>query len=310
MGSALTPAARMGRGEPLVLLHELGLTWHSWGRCVEGLARRHEVWAPTLPGHWGGPELDGEATPTRLVDALERQLDNAGFGQVHVAGNGFGAWLATELARRGRADSVSLIGPLGLWHDDPTAARTITTEVVRRHAISPLLALADNHVAGELTRRAAMRSLTGRSAPALVDLCPETKRRTTITIAAPIHCTVLRQLLHSQEFHRGWEPAIDESAITTIITGERDRLMHRPARELIPDPRALAHHLPEHGHVPMLDDPDTIIRHITTGVAAASRLRAVHKHPRLPPGAATGTNRAAPASADPFSPAGRAPVCL
>lgn len=269
----------MGRGEPLVLLHELGLTWHSWGRCVEGLARRHDVWAPTLPGHWGGPAAVGAVTPTRLADAFERRLDDAGFDRVHLAGNGFGAWLATELARRGRAGSLSLIGPLGLWHEDPAAAESIRTELIRRHAVSPFLALARNHVAGAMTRRAAMRSLTGRSAPALLDLCTSTRQRAMITVEAPLHCAVLRQMLLSPEFARGWAPVIEES--TTVVTGEWDRLMHRPARELVPDPRVRAHHVPEHGHVPMLDDPDTIIRFIHAGVAAAPRLLTIDiaRHP-------------------------------
>ncbi|GAD82207.1 alpha/beta fold hydrolase [Nocardia asteroides NBRC 15531] len=269
MDVSVEPAAQGGRGEPLVLLHDLGLSWHSWGRCVEGLTRAYAVWAPTLPGHWGGPAFEGAAAPSTMTDAVERMLDDAGLARAHLVGNGFGAWIAAELARRGRAGSVTLVAPLGLWHDAPSVAESITHELARRHAVSPFLALVRNPVAGAMTRRAALRSLTGRSAPALLDLCPTTRSRALITTVAPTHCTVTRAILRSPEFAEGWRPEAGPSPVTTVVTGGQDRLMHRSARELFPDPHIRAYHRLEHGRVPMLDDPDPIIRYIDAGAAAA-----------------------------------------
>ncbi|MFF2083975.1 alpha/beta fold hydrolase [Nocardia sp. NPDC058176] len=267
MGVSVEAAVRLGRGEPLVLLHDLGLTWHSWGRCVEALARRYEVWAPTLPGHWGGPAFVGAVTPTTMADLVEGQLDEAGLTRVHLAGNGFGAWIAAELADRGRAESLSLIAPLGLWRDDPVTSESVRTELSRRASVSSFLAHVRHPVLGPITRRAAMRTLTGRSAPALLELCAATDHRASITAEAPSHCAILGEMVRSREFALGWYPRIDASSAITVLTGEWDNLVHRPARELVPDGIVRAHHVLEHGHVPMLDDPDTITAHIHTRIS-------------------------------------------
>ena len=41
---------REGAGEPLVLLHGLGLSWRSWKPVIPALAERHDVLALDLPG--------------------------------------------------------------------------------------------------------------------------------------------------------------------------------------------------------------------------------------------------------------------
>jgi pimeloyl-ACP methyl ester carboxylesterase len=42
-------------------------------------------------------------------------LDAVGLDQVHAAGFSIGGWTALELAKRGRARSVTAFGPAGLW---------------------------------------------------------------------------------------------------------------------------------------------------------------------------------------------------
>ena len=72
---------------------------------LPALERRFDVFAPTLPGHAGGPPL-GELGETVMVDAVERALDEAGIETAHVAGNSLGGFVALQLAARGRARSV------------------------------------------------------------------------------------------------------------------------------------------------------------------------------------------------------------
>jgi pimeloyl-ACP methyl ester carboxylesterase len=62
------------------------------------------VLAPTLPGHAGGPPLDGEVTDALIPDAIERAMDEAGFETAHIVGNSLGGYVALQLAARGRAD--------------------------------------------------------------------------------------------------------------------------------------------------------------------------------------------------------------
>ena len=43
-------------------------------------------------------------------------MARAGFDKAHIAGNSLGGWIALELARRGRAETVTAISPAGLQH--------------------------------------------------------------------------------------------------------------------------------------------------------------------------------------------------
>src|ERR671913_408092 len=99
----MTRAHRGGSGPPLVALHGFTDTWRTWELVLPALERRHEVLAPTLAGHAGGPPLTGAVDGDALLDAVERALDEAGFATAHVVGNSLGGYLALRLAARGRA---------------------------------------------------------------------------------------------------------------------------------------------------------------------------------------------------------------
>jgi pimeloyl-ACP methyl ester carboxylesterase len=121
-----TPAHRGGSGPPLVLLHGFLDTWRTWSLVLAHLERRHDVLAPTLPGHAGGPPVDGPFAPATLADAVERAMDAAGFATAHVAGNSLGGHVALQLAARGRARSVVAFAPAGGWAPgDPAVAETL-----------------------------------------------------------------------------------------------------------------------------------------------------------------------------------------
>jgi pimeloyl-ACP methyl ester carboxylesterase len=123
MTAGFTPAHRSGSGSPLVLLHGFTDTWRTWELVLPMLERRHDVLAPTLAGHKGGPPLSSEVTGTELADAVEAAMDEAGFETAHVAGNSLGGYLALELAARGRARSVVAFAPGGGWDDGDPAIR-------------------------------------------------------------------------------------------------------------------------------------------------------------------------------------------
>jgi pimeloyl-ACP methyl ester carboxylesterase len=75
----------------------------------------HEVLAPTLPGHAGGPPLPDRITQSTLPAAVERAMDEAGFETAHIVGNSLGGFVALQLAARGRARSVTAFAPTGGW---------------------------------------------------------------------------------------------------------------------------------------------------------------------------------------------------
>jgi pimeloyl-ACP methyl ester carboxylesterase len=110
-----TPSHRGGSGTPLVLLHGFMDTWRTWELVLPALERRHDVLAPTLPGHAGGPPLAGDLDAGLVVDAVEDALDEAGFATAHLVGNSLGGWIALQLAARGRAETVVARAPAGGW---------------------------------------------------------------------------------------------------------------------------------------------------------------------------------------------------
>jgi pimeloyl-ACP methyl ester carboxylesterase len=119
-----TSEHRGGEGPPLLLLHGFTDTWRTWELVLGALERRHDVLAPTLAGHAGGPSPGGELHAELLLDEVEAALDRAGWATAHVAGNSLGGYLALRLAERGRADSVVALAPAGGWarEDDFFAA--------------------------------------------------------------------------------------------------------------------------------------------------------------------------------------------
>ena len=124
-----TPSHRGGGGPPLVCLHGFLDTWRTWELVLGALERHHDVLAPTLPGHAGGPPLEGEVSDTLMADAIERAMDDAGFQTAHIVGNSLGGHVALQLAARGRARSVVAFAPAGGWAaDDDSLAQTLASQ--------------------------------------------------------------------------------------------------------------------------------------------------------------------------------------
>ena len=115
MAPQFTPSHRGGSGTPLVLIHGFVDTWRTWDLVLPELERHHDVLAPTLVGHAGGPPLDGEVTADLIPDQLEQAMDDAGFETAHIVGNSLGGYMALQLAARGRARSVVALAPGGGW---------------------------------------------------------------------------------------------------------------------------------------------------------------------------------------------------
>ena len=85
---------------------------------LPALERRFDVLAVDLPGHGHSEPVPAgvESTSEALADAVEREMLGAGFDSAHLAGNSLGGWISLELARRGRARTVTAISPAGLQH--------------------------------------------------------------------------------------------------------------------------------------------------------------------------------------------------
>jgi pimeloyl-ACP methyl ester carboxylesterase len=115
VAATFTTFHRGGSGSPLLLLHGFTDTWRTWELVLPTLEREHDVLAPTLAGHAGGPILNGHVSGDVLVDAVEAAMDDAGFETAHVVGNSLGGYVALQLAARGRARTVVALAPAGGW---------------------------------------------------------------------------------------------------------------------------------------------------------------------------------------------------
>jgi len=119
---------------PLVCLHGFMDTSRTWELVRPALERRHEVLAPTLPGHAGGPPLPPVLDDATLADAVEREMDDAGIGEALLVGNSLGGFVALQLAARGRARGVVAFAPAGGWARGDDAWRELLALQASMHA--------------------------------------------------------------------------------------------------------------------------------------------------------------------------------
>jgi pimeloyl-ACP methyl ester carboxylesterase len=188
--SVFTPFHRGGAGAPLVLLHGFTDTWRTWELVLPALARHHDVLAPTLAGHTGGPRLRGAVTHDGIADEIERAMDAAGFATAHVVGNSLGGYVALQLAARARAESVTAFAPAGGWtpgdpaFDEmirsfgpmqaqlqlaaPNAERIVATEAGRRRA-TELIVTNSTHIPGDLIAHQMVGIAGCQAAPEMID---------------------------------------------------------------------------------------------------------------------------------------------
>ena len=252
MSAGFTPAHRGGSGPPLVCLHGFTDTWRTWELVLPALERRHEVFAPTLPGHAGGPPLAGLGQ-TAAVDAVERLLDEAGIASAHLVGNSLGGYLALRLAERGRAESVVALAPGGGWAGEDAAVDqelaghfSTMQELVRRSAPD-----ADRIVATDDGRRSVTRFTTVSYAHIPAELLAHQLRG----VAA---CADVGPMLEAARVE-GWSLDAERIACPVrIVWGTEDVLLRWPAAAAR-HRRALPHVdwvvLDGVGHCPQLDVP-------------------------------------------------------
>lgn len=265
MENSIDPKRGDGKSA-LILLHGLGMSWRAWLPVIPLLRTEHNVQALTLAGHRGGPHpLPGRTGVAMLADAVERELDARGIERAHLAGNSLGAWVACELAQRGRACAVVAFSPPGAWRSFrdfynlalrlmagqqmlhlPPVRMAMHSPPMRRILLRPLLDHADKMSSQEASEMVSdllscvifydlIKSVYvgGRLRHLSIDhSCP-------VRIAWPIHD-------HTIPFHRYGKPFLEML----------------PHAELVP--------LPGVGHVPMYDNPALVAETILGVTTRAS----------------------------------------
>jgi len=251
---------RGGAGERLVLIHGFSGTRLMWEPVLEALERSHDVLAVNLAGHVGGPELaDRPVSVNALVDAVERDLDAAGVDSAHVVGNSLGAWIAFELATRGRARSVVALAPAGGWESGSRAERRLRTLFTRTYKLSTaVLPRVDSLMRRPRLRRLLLWQIVAHGERIRPAVAAQMVRD---SVACPVYFELMEAILRD-----GPPRAFDRVTCPVLLAwGTRDRVLPSPRysqrlRTLLPDADWIE--LPGLGHVPMSDDPELVARTI------------------------------------------------
>lgn len=244
--------------EPLVLLHALGMSPRVWDEVRPLLEPHHQIVALTTLGHRGGAAPSRRPVKVRdLVDEAERELDARGLERPHIAGNSLGGWMAIELARRGRARTVCALSPAGSW----TAGTAEQTTGVRRIRRSIRMARLGRALPMTLLMRlAVVRRLVLRDVAEHGDRL--SAAQTLEATRDLLGCTIAEDILPTDEEIAPLDPL--PCPITLAWSGD-DKLLplevNGPvARGRIPQARFVE--LAGVGHVPMIDDPESVARTI------------------------------------------------
>lgn len=268
-------ALHIGSGDPLLLLHGFMLSPHCWEQTATLLGAQCEVFAPALAGHWGGPEANGDTVDiAALADEVEHRLDEMGWRTCHIAGNSLGAWVGVELARRGRARTLTLIAPTGGWNVPSLTHLRVALKFLSLVPLARLGRRLAGFTAGNPFARRVALFVVAKNPSAV------SRRDATAAITAAINCAAMMPLIRGSL--RAPVPG-DLSELTTpvrLLLAEYDRFIpnrvyaQRFLKEL-PDSadRILVNRV---GHVPMLEAPDRIATLIAEHVyASRNKLRAV-----------------------------------
>jgi len=284
---------RGGSGEPLVLIHPLAGTWRAWLPIIPALEAEHDVLAVGLAGHYECPPLpQGVAVgPKAIFDAVERDMDAAGFATAHLVGGSIGGWAALELARRGRARSVVVIAPGGGWTRRGFLRLRVVSGLMR--GMGKLMLPA----AGPLLRPKLGRRLTFAAMMRHGERIPHSEAVGLLTamVRCPIYAALLRGIAREG-------PPTTFAGIDCPVLFAWPRDDHLlPAARYAPRLRALIPHarwgwLDGCGHVPAYDDPRQVATAILGFIARTAD--------RTGAAARGGTRfRSSARSADPMRPA-------
>ncbi|CCK31697.1 hydrolase [Streptomyces davaonensis JCM 4913] len=252
--------ARVGRGEPLLLLHGIGHHRQAWDPVLDILATERDVIAVDLPGFGASPALpDGlphnlpsmTAALSELCEALE--LDRP-----HVAGNSLGGLLALELGREKLVRSVTALSPAGFWSQNE-----------RRYAFTLLLTM--RRIAGSMPEplvRQLSRSAAGRTALTSTIYARPGRRSPEAVVAETLALANATGFAETLRAGNTVQFTDDIPGLpVTVAWGTKDRVLIRRqgvrAKRIIPRARLIR--LPGCGHVPMNDDPALVARVILDG---------------------------------------------
>lgn len=234
---------------PLVLIHGSGASSGSWSPVVPALADRYHVIRIDLPGH-------GRSRPASSYDVPEQAgrlavvLDGLGIPPVTLVGHSSGGYIATALAEQ-RPD---LVRSLALISSGPSPDAFLPQPVVLRVLIGPPLGPLLWRLRSNAMIRGGITAVCNRPVDIPDDLVAETRR-----ISYRTFRRVLRQNTAYITERSVPERLTALGIPVLVIFGAADRRWApSSAHHYAPVPTARVQQLPDVGHLPMFEAPETI----------------------------------------------------
>jgi pimeloyl-ACP methyl ester carboxylesterase len=255
---------RSGSGKPLLLVHGLGGSRHSWSTISPSLAKAREIIAIDLPGHGETPSEADSGTLCGLASVLEEWLTSEQLVGVDMVGSSLGARLVLEMSRRGHAGAVVALNPGGFWQGwERTFFKTTIAASIRlvRGLRRALPALARN-AASRTLLLAQLSAKPWRLRPGLVSHELQSFAETKTFDA-------LVRDLATGPMQKG--AALRAGGVVVIGWGRKDRLClpRQAKRALAAFPGAKLHWFKNSGHFPMWDQPEETVKVILDATAEA-----------------------------------------
>ncbi len=114
-----------GAGEPLLLIHGVGMRLEAWGPQIAAFSNTHRVIAINMPGHGGSERIASDAKLDGFVAWLAAVIDDLGLDSVNVAGHSMGALITGGIAatQPHRVRRVALLN--GVYRRSPDARAAV-----------------------------------------------------------------------------------------------------------------------------------------------------------------------------------------
>lgn len=120
-----------GTGEPVILIHGVGLRLEAWTPQITALAAGHRVIAVDMPGHGESAPIAAGARLPAFVAWLGEVLDDLGLTAINIAGHSMGALIAGGAAAEfgARVARVALVN--GVYRRDAEARAAVIARAQR-----------------------------------------------------------------------------------------------------------------------------------------------------------------------------------
>lgn len=243
---------------PLLLLHDVGSSLHTWQAWAPRLARQRRVISLDLPGAGlTGPQPQADYRPTTSARLVLAVMDQLQLPRVQLVGNGLGGEVALQVASLApaRVERLLLLNPTGLpWQPlQPPPAFLVARLPVLHWLSESLLPHALMQAQQQFLR-----------APATPPSAAEVDRSFELLLREGNRRALHQQLLQWPDASTAatWQPP---AVPVRIVWGQQDRWLPADLADRLKAriPHADLVRLPEAGHLPQEDD--------TPGAWAAAR---------------------------------------